>query len=232
MTAGNFYAETLSLHTFAGERKYLNEAELKRFYKALRVLTNPKERTFVEFVYWTGCRVCEALSMTLRQMLFEDRRAVIRSAKKRGESKDKIYRVVPLPRDYFIRLRMAYDVYAHSGKEWQDSILKIWTFSRTTAWRLVKRVMRAAGISGIRACYRGLRHSRAVKWSLDKMPLNKIKDWLGHESIATTEIYLNTMGAEDHMLAARSWGGERRLQASILIVQGFLSKWLSKPLHA
>ncbi|MEM1009623.1 MAG: tyrosine-type recombinase/integrase, partial [Myxococcota bacterium] len=91
---------TMSLFSELGERKYLNQKERKRFYKALSILDNPSERTFCETIFWTGCRPSEALELDYMRVNIEDAFLVFRTLKKRGENKAKHFRIVPIPRHF------------------------------------------------------------------------------------------------------------------------------------
>jgi integrase/recombinase XerD len=52
----------------------------------------------------------------------------------------------------------------------QLTVERLWKWSRTTAWRRVKGVMAAAGISGAFAMPRGLRHSFGVNAFQSSVP--------------------------------------------------------------
>ena len=203
---------TMTLFAGSGERKYLSEAERRAFYDALDVLGCAKERAFCEMIYWTGCRPSEALNLTVRDINVEEGTVIIRTLKKRGKDKGRHFRSIPLPRHFVERLEGIYKLRAlqNSGNA-QAALSPLWTFSRTTGWSRMAKVMQAAKISGIRACARGLRHSFGVHAALTKIPETRIKKWLGHTSLATTEIYMNTAGAEDRAIAARMW--EQRPQS-------------------
>lgn len=63
--------------------------------------------------------------------------------------------------------------------------------------------MTAAGLGGVRACARGLRHSHGVAAALQRVPQAQIRTWLGHASLETTAIYFDRVGQEDREMAAR-----------------------------
>ncbi|MBL4785243.1 MAG: tyrosine-type recombinase/integrase [Cohaesibacteraceae bacterium] len=195
----------MSLYSIAGERKYLTATERKRFYKALSVLSEPKERSFAEVIFWTGCRPCEALSMTFNQILIDDGFVIIRSAKKRGKLKGTHFRPIPLPQRFIERLEHTHSI-SDQQQNPETASNRIWSFSRTTGWRLINKVMTEAGISGIHACARGLRHSMGVHAIMSEIPVTRLQKWLGHASLSTTSIYVNVIGYEDRNLAKRMWG--------------------------
>ena len=66
--------------------------------------------------------------------------------------------------------------------------------------------MRAAGITGPKACPRGLRHSWGFAAVQVGIPLTTIAAVLGHADVSTTAIYTTAMGAEQGELIACVWG--------------------------
>lgn len=195
----------MTLFTQAGERKYLSEKERKRFLAALAVLQDPKAQTFCETLYWTGCRPSEALALTSHNIDIERAAVVVRSLKKRGKWKGRHFRAVPVPRPYIDHLDEVHDL-RHLARSKGRSEMPLWHFSRTTAWRHAHTVMEAAGIVGVRACANGLRHTYGIHAALTKVPETRIKKWLGHADLATTEIYLDMAAPEDRAIARRMWG--------------------------
>lgn len=199
----------IGLYTAASERKYLTHAERLRFLAALPVLECRKERSFCEMIYWTGCRPSEARALTALNIDLEEEMVVIRSLKKRGRLKNRHFRPIPLPQGFMCRLEEVHDIRLAQSRHDGEDPLRLWNFSRTKGWRLIKTVMEASGITGAKGCSRGLRHAYGVHAAIHEVPESRIKKWLGHESLDTTAIYLDVAGPEDRTLARRMWGGER-----------------------
>lgn len=191
----------MTLFTEQGERKYLSSGERERFLRALDVLESAEDRSFCETLYWTGCRPSEALALTPRHIDIENAAIVIRSLKKRGEHKGRHFRTVPVPREFIERLAAVHGL--EPGSRGFEAPL--WPFSRTTAWKRIRAVMIEAGISGPMACAKGLRHAYGIHAALNSVPETRIKKWLGHAHLATTEIYLDMAAPEDRLIAARMW---------------------------
>jgi integrase/recombinase XerD len=84
-----------------------------------------------------------------------------------------------------------------------DHRLRPW--HRTTAWRIIKRVMNRLQITGRRACPRGLRHTFGVGTLQSGVPLNLTQRWLGHARISTTAIYAAAYGPEESLFASKFW---------------------------
>lgn len=89
----------------------------------------------------------------------------------------------------------------------KGSAVPFWSMSRTTAWRMVKRVMRNAEIEGPQATPKGLRHGFGVAMvtSDNPLPLHILADLMGHSSTATTEIYTRVLAGEKQKMVLQAW---------------------------
>jgi len=85
-------AEILDLFDIYGQRKYLTTAEARRFLVAARRLAMP-QRLFCEVLFYTGCRISEALELIPRRLDADDKRIIFRTLKRRKLT----YRAVPVP---------------------------------------------------------------------------------------------------------------------------------------
>jgi len=95
---------------------------------------------------------------------------------------------------------------AHKRKKGLD--IPLWDMSRPTAYRLIKRVMKRAGISGPQATGKGLRHGFGVAMvTAEKpVPIHVLSELMGHSDSKTTEIYLQVTGEEKHKMVIDAWG--------------------------
>jgi integrase/recombinase XerD len=190
----------MSLYGSSGSRKYLNAAERRRFLESAQQLP-PPERLFCLTLGWSGARISEVLALTPAAIDIESGVASIETLKRRRRG---VVRQVPLPpnllrdldRAFMLRRRQCDPCLA--GK-------RLWTWSRTTAWRRVKAVMRAAGIIGTPAMPKGLRHGFGVNAFQSNVPPHLVQRWLGHASLRTTAIYGDVMGPEEREFAERMW---------------------------
>ncbi len=62
--------------------------------------------------------------------------------------------------------------------------------------------MREAGISGPRACPKGLRHGFGIHALRVGAQLHMLQKWMGHISMTTTAIYTTAAGREEMQIAA------------------------------
>ncbi|MFK7979292.1 MAG: tyrosine-type recombinase/integrase [Saprospiraceae bacterium] len=189
-----------------GERKYLNEEERKAFLDA----TAYEERDikfFSRFLYYTGARTNEALSITPMSLDFNDKGVIIRTLKqgkdKDGKEKNR-YRFIELPDAFLENFSDNYQLKKNQSIQ-KNKDLKIWNFTDRTGHNYVKKVMAKAEITGKKACPRGLRHALGVALVLNRVPLPRVKEWLGHADIKNTEIYTYVMGNERREMMARIW---------------------------
>ena len=84
--------------------------------------------------------------------------------------------------------------------------MRLWTWSRVHAWRLVKAVMDKAGIpDGTHKSPKGLRHAYGVHAMRSGIQLNMLQKWMGHADMKITAIYANALGEEERRIAARMW---------------------------
>ena len=181
-----------SAYDTEGRRKYLSPAEGQRFLQ--RVVELPKQRAlFCLTLYYTGCRISEALGLRQCDLDSEMNVILIRTLKKRGRKET---RRIPIP-------GFLADELKHITASEDDP--RLWAFSRTTAWRIVKNVMKSAGISGVHATTKGLRHGFGVRGALGQIPLTLIKTWMGHSDSATTAIYLEVRDDEERALIEKTW---------------------------
>ena len=188
---------TLGLFTAAGDRKYLTPDERRRFLETAAGNPRPEVWTLCWLLAHTGCRISEALSLSAASFDTTTGFVAIRCLKKR--SKVPVVREVPLPTE-LIQLLCA----THEMDE--GSTARLWTWSRSRAWQLVKQVMVRAGIAvGPHASPKGLRHGFGLHAVRCGIPINLVQRWLGHASMTTTAIYLQAMGPEERDIAARMW---------------------------
>lgn len=177
-----------------GNRKYVNNLERQAYLLAIEEEPDRSRRAFCLTLFYTGCRISEALNLTVGRIDLTAKELVFETLKQR---KDGCFRSVPVPDELIELLRELVAAKDPKGK--------VWKFSRSTGYRLVKAKMKQASVSGGMACPKGLRHGHAVACVSGKIPLTTIKKWLGHARLETTAIYLNVSGDEERELASRLW---------------------------
>lgn len=191
----------LTLFDESGNRKYLTPDERELFYQATGEVSKDW-RMFGLMLYYTGCRLSEALNMKVKDIDFNAGAVTIGTLKQRRSG---VYRQVPISDDFKKALDNSFDLRVLQKKNKKTREKRIWEWQRNNGYLVVKRIMSEAGLSGSYAMPKGLRHAFAIA-CLDKgIPLNMVQKWMGHSSIETTAIYANATGKEERKLAARLW---------------------------
>jgi integrase len=180
-----------SLFDQRGARKYLVSRE-RRAFVAAALMENERAATFCLTLALSGARISEVLSLTGEMIDFANRALIFRTLKQRGKV---VFRAVPVPRYLLSRLRR---MGSGPGQ-------RLWPWRRTTAWALIKSIMREARIAEPLCKPKSLRHGFAVEAGQRGVPLNIVQRWLGHARIETTAIYASALGPEERNLARRTW---------------------------
>ena len=181
-----------SAYDHEGRRKYLSRTEGRKFVQHAASLPRA-EALFCLAIYYTGCRLSEALALRRQDVDAESKAVLIRSLKKRDKHE---IRRLPIPGFLVDGLLNIAPTEANQP---------LWPFSRTTGWRIIKSVMKAATISGIHATTKGLRHGFGVRGAMMQIPLNLIQGWMGHADASTTAIYLDVRDEEERALIEKTW---------------------------
>jgi integrase len=184
----------------ASGRKYLTAAERWRLNSALRGAPSD-QRLLCLMLMWSGGRISEVLSLTPAAIDLETGAAVFETLKRR---KGGVFRQVPLPRVLLAELDSTFAIRKRQRSP-ELAAQRLWSCSRTTAWRYVKAWMQSAGIFAGAASPKGLRHTFGVTAFQVNVPPHIVQRWLGHASLRTTAIYGNVVGREERAFAARMW---------------------------
>jgi integrase/recombinase XerD len=190
-----------SLFGINGSRKYLNAAEQKRFQSAIQTLP-PKERLFCTVLALSGARISEILALTPSAVDLETAQIALKTLKRRRLG---VIRQIPLPLSVIDEFEALFNIDKARLQPLQRD-RPLWPWSRTTAWRLIKRAMDTAEIVGLAASPKGLRHTFGVSAFQSNVPPHLVQRWLGHASLRTTTIYAEVCGEEERQFAARMWG--------------------------
>ena len=146
-----------------------------------------RDAALLEFLYATGARVTEAVTVDLHDMDFETRTVML-------TGKGNKQRLVPLGR-YAIAAVTAYLPYrlelrrpgADPGRLFLNS--RGDALSRQGVWGIVRKAAAGAGIARDRVSPHVLRHSAATHMVEGGADLRTVQEMLGHANISTTQIY-------------------------------------------
>jgi integrase/recombinase XerD len=180
---------TLFDHT--GTRKYLVALERRAFVSAA-VQESDLVASFCLTLAITGARISEVLALTPERIDEANEAVVFETLKQRDRAH---FRAVPVPRRLISLLRK---IHSTPGK-------RLWPWGRTTAWKIVKTIMKGANIADGLCKPKALRHALAVDAGQNGVPLNIVQRWMGHARLETTSIYAEALGDEERNLAKRAW---------------------------
>ncbi len=193
---------TRELFTIDGKRKYLTQEEQERFLKVASDLDRPEIRTLCMTLVYTGCRISEALALTIDRIDLSAKAVSIKSLKKR----DKInYRTVPVPDEYLDAMKLVHHIQKFQNLKDGGKDRQIWKLGRTMAWKHIRRVMAAAEIQGAHASPKGLRHGFGVRMAQKTRNPRLIQKLLGHASLETTAIYMDLVGEQEREEVIKAW---------------------------
>ena len=178
------------VYTTHGERKYLTVNERERFI-AEAIKADLSTLALCLLLCLTGCRISEALGVLPIHVEADEGIVRFRTLKRRKGRVE--WRHVPIPPKLVGLLQ--------SLSQAPDTPL--FGFSRTTAWRRIKKLMLAAGIEGAQATAKGARHYFGVHADAQGIPQPVLQRWMGHTKLETTSIYRQAVGEEEQQLAER-----------------------------
>ena len=192
----------MSLYDATGARKYLTRSERDAFLAAAEH-ADRQVRTLCMTLAYAGCRLSEALALTVDRVDLAAGVLVFATLKKRQGGH---YRAVPVPSALLDALDLVHGIREHQSRRGKGRGECLWPWSRMTGWRAVHTVMQEAGLAGPHASSKGLRHSFGVTAVSAGIPLNLVQKWLGHAQLTTTAIYANAVGTEEKDIAKKMWG--------------------------
>ncbi len=181
-----------SLFDRSGNRKYLVARERLAFVRSAHA-AGGEIGAFCLTLAFTGARISEVLALVAERIDSADEAIAFRTLKQRKKT---VFRAVPVPSSLIAMLTGCV----------ADPKSRIFPWGRTTGWKIVKAVMRDAGIGEALCKPIALRHAFAVEAGQKSVPLNIVQRWLGHARIETTAIYASAIGDEERNLARRAWG--------------------------
>lgn len=196
--------EELMTNPLAGMKKPSPDATLPRVFsreevaRLIAAITgSQRDRNvlLVKFLYGTGARITEALTLTWEQV--EPPRADDEPATIKFFGKGRKERRVPLDE------RLAVELAAWRGDA-SDSALVFRGLRPGRAEQLFKEVAMRARVHDVHP--HAFRHSFAVECIKAGVPVTTLQRWLGHSNIATTMVYVNLQESDTLQIRPRVLG--------------------------
>src|SRR3990167_100057 len=152
-------------------------------HKVLSCISNKTHFLLADFLWKTGCRITEAISIRKRDIDFYNRTVSIRWLKGRKQRQ----RLIPMHQT------LAYALSVYCGSMNLDDV--VFQMSRQRAWQIVRKYGNQASI-GKELHPHTFRHSFAIYFLGKVGNLIMLKDLLGHANITTTMVYLKYVQAD------------------------------------
>lgn len=141
------------------------------------------EKVLIQLLYRTGARVSEVLGIKVGDVLSKDRIIIIKQLKKRAD----VSRRVPVGKEVMNLIKSYIKQRKLKGED------RLFTFTRQTAYNMLKRVGKRCGITNVGSKPlhpHHLRHSFGIHWVEKGGSLRKLQLIMGHSSIDITTQYL------------------------------------------
>lgn len=190
------------LSTLSGKRKYLTQSEQAQFLEAASELERGEVRTFCMVLAYTGCRISEALELSAERIDLSAKTITFRTLKQRDKV---IFRAVPVPDQLLEALELVHSIRKLRRSRSGGKTALLWNFRRAMASRHVAAVMDRAGITGVHASAKGLRHGFGVRMAQKTRNPRLVQKLLGHTSLETTAIYMDLVGEEERAEVMAAW---------------------------
>lgn len=171
-------------------RHALSTLELERMRAAC---ANPRQKAIVDFLYSTGCRASETCDAMISDVDFEKRTVLIRNGKGGKQ------RIVYLNSESVVSLRAYLMTRSDDCGFLFVSTRGAHHITSKSLRRAINIIATSAGIEHVHPHI--LRHTMATVALRNGMPVEQVKECLGHSSIKTTMIYTdidNTLIAINH----------------------------------
>ncbi|NKB72496.1 MAG: tyrosine-type recombinase/integrase [Candidatus Latescibacteria bacterium] len=151
---------------------------------ALRAVPkNQRDQALIEILAGCGLRVSEACNLRIDQIHWTTETPALRFTGKRGRE-----RVVPLNLQAQDALRLWLDQRAHRSPYVFCNLRTGGRLSRKTVWDALKRYASRAGIRPVHPHM--LRHTFGTGLANRNVPIEQIRELMGHTSIRTSQIYI------------------------------------------
>jgi len=146
----------------------------------------PLNHLLINFLWQTGARVTEALSVKVSDIDFYSKVVHMPSLKKKRPQ----IKTIPLQGELLGELG------AYIGQKGLKKEERIFSITRQHAHRIVRDACIKGGIEKTRSHPHVLRHSFSVNAVLQRVPLPILQKWLGHSDIKNTMVYLQILSQD------------------------------------
>ena len=163
---------------------YMTKDEVRDVLEGVE--NKPLNHLLINFLWQTGARVSEALSVKVSDIDFYSKVVHMPSLKKKKPQ----IKTIPLQGELLGELG------AYIGQEGLKKDERIFSITRQHAHRIVRDACTKVGIEKTRPHPHVLRHSFSVNAVLQRVPLPILQKWLGHSDIKNTMVYLQILSQD------------------------------------
>lgn len=193
----------------------LTEEEVERIMAQAspRAPTGLRNKALIAVMYYAGLRCGESTALLLKDV--DIARGEINVRRGKGAKQRLVILSEPgrSPLQLWIQARSALGLSSKSplfctiskGANALGSMQPGTELFETQVWKTLRRLAAAAGVEK-RVHPHALRHSHAVRLARRGVAPNDIQGQLGHSSLATTSLYLDSVAPEDRARAIRTAG--------------------------
>jgi integrase/recombinase XerD len=163
-------------------REILTQDQIKILYKNCQTL---EETAILHLCYGCGLRRSEAQNLEIKDIHFEQKIVFIR------KGKGKKRRVIPITETIAEDLRKYCSISQNYRTEQQNFLINNQgnAISGGTIYRIFNRILRNSSLELEAICLHSLRHSIATHLLENEMSIEMVRNFLGHQSLKTTQIY-------------------------------------------
>lgn len=181
-----FYDEMMKKGLFVDIKAPKNEKKLPtvlskdEISKMINSLDNKKHRLLIEFLYSSGLRVSECVSIKIYDLNFDERMGLVRAGKGKKDRNIILSKNLVDDLEKYLKKRKDENPYVFNSKDMHISIRQ--------AQKIVHEAAKKAGIKKRVFCH-ALRSSFATHLLENGTDIRIIQELLGHSNIQTTERY-------------------------------------------
>ena len=166
--------------------KYFSRDEVKRVLSPEIKARSYGSWFLCLFLYSTGMRISEALSVRVRNFDPGNRVITVKTLKLKKEKT----RTIPVTREF----AGEFIFWVRQNKLKPSDF--VFSYGRANAYSLVKRACAWVGITDDRAHPHTLRHTYAVTCLSQGVPITVMRRWLGHQDLMSTLIYTEILAQD------------------------------------
>lgn len=183
-TAIRATAHKVLVRSISGEApKYFTREETKRILSPDIKTKSYRAWFLCLFLYSTGMRVSEVLSVRVRDFNPENRVITVKTLKRKKDNA----RQVPVSKELACELTFWS---LHSRCRPSDFIFD---YGRANAYSLVRRSCAWAGLTDDRAHPHTWRHTYAITCLSQGVPITVVRRWMGHRDLKSTLVYMEIL---------------------------------------